>query len=330
MIFRSAQPEDKAAVIDLLASAFDGWHGDKNDAFWDWKFQRNPHGSAHISVAEDDGRLAGCYVLNPVRVHVGETTALAAQSVDAAVSPDYRGQGVFTDLAKTGLQEADETGIQLVYAFPTPGAFGGQIRMGFKPHLVIPKAYRPLIGSPRARHADGLEFGSVDRFDDRFAAFALRGRDGELIVQRDPAYLQWRYFEHPTQTYETLTCERDGELLGYCVLTVNPDARVPVGYVVDLQVRPDAGSAAKPLVTRALRRMRAHHARLAVSWERPDGPEHQALSSHGFSSRYVSIRRLLTRPDFVDQLIVFEGGRNRVAHSDTFRWSLVPGDADYV
>ncbi len=328
MIFRRAHPEDKSAVLALLAETFGGWHGEANDAFWEWKFEHNPHGQALICVADDEGRIAGCYILNPVRVRVGEATALGAQSVDAAVSTDYRGRGLFTDLAQTALKQADEEGIKVVYAFPSQGAFGGQVRVGYKPQLVVSKAYRPLIMPTARRRSSDLTVGAVSEFDARFEPFSKHGRDGELSVQRDPRFLQWRYFEHPTQEYETLVCKRDGEICGYCVLTTKA-RKLLTGYVVDFQVLPESRSAASLLAYHALRRLRALGARVAIAWERPSGLEQEALKSHGFSPLYLSIRRWFTRPAFVDQLIVFDGSDVRAA-GESARWSLVPGDADYI
>jgi GNAT superfamily N-acetyltransferase len=337
MISRRYNPDDKEAVMDVLRACYEGWHGDSNEAFWTWKFDRNPHGPARIWVGDEGGEITGCYILNPVTLQVGGATIRGAQAVDAAVNPDYRGRGVFTDLARAALTEATDEGIRLVFAFPSEGAFGGQVRVGFKPQFVVPKAYRPLLWPPIPRRFDGLALNEVNKFDLRFDAFAKCGRDREVSVRRDAAYLQWRYYAHPTQTYETITCERDGELYGYCVLEVNAMRKVPPGYVVDFQVLPESGSTARFLAYHALRRLRSLGARVAVSWERQTGPEQEALRSFGFSRRYASIRRRFTRPDYIEQLIAFEGEdggapelRPGPSTGDPPRWSLVPGDADYI
>lgn len=335
MIWRRSRPEDKAAVISLLGASLGGWHGDHNAAFWRWKFERNPHGQAHIYVGDDGGRVAGCYVLNPILLRAGETTIRGAQAGDAAVSPEYRGRGVFTSLAQTALKDAVREGIGLIFTFPNQGSFGGQVRVGFKPHLVLPKTYCLLLSPARRRRFAGLTLGDVRTFDARFDVFS-RGRDQEVSVQRDPDYLQWRYCQHPTQTYETITCEKDAEIYGYCVLSVNTTRKLSPGYVVDFQVLPEAESAAAFLAYHSLRRLRSLGARVAVTWERPSGPEQEALSSLGFSRRYGSIRRRLARSTYLEQLIVFNDeqelreGLLNGGGADPMRWSLVPGDADYI
>src|ERR1700693_261417 len=172
MICRRFRPEDKDGVFSVLAASYRGWHQEANEAFWTWKFEQNPHGEGRVYVCDDEGRIAGCYILTPVMLRVGDATIRSAQAVDAAVSPDYRGRGVFTDLADVALKEAAEDGIGLLFAFPSEGAFGGQVRVGFKPQMVIPKAYRPLLWPSRRPRSNGMTLGEAHEFDARFDVFS--------------------------------------------------------------------------------------------------------------------------------------------------------------
>jgi GNAT superfamily N-acetyltransferase len=336
MICRRFRPEDKVAVISLLRESIDDWHGEWAEVYWEWKFERNPHGPGRIWVGDDKGRIAGCYIWNPVRVQLGDTTLLGAQSVDAAVHSDYRGHGLFTDLARTAIEDDATAELALVYAFPVEAAFRGQLRVGFKPRLVVSAVHRPLLsGVMRRRRFDGLALSETTSFDSRFDAFSRSGRNSELAVQRDAAYLRWRYFDHPTRRYETIVCERDGEICGYCVLFVDATERLSRGYVVDLQVLPDSEPAAAFLVYHALRRLRSRGAHVAISWVRPPGPEQDGFASLGFSPRYQSIQRRLRRARYVPQFVVFENDPGtlrellaRRGAADPPQWSLVPGDHD--
>ena len=336
MICRRFRPEDKPAVISVLRESIDDWQGDWADAYWEWKFERNPRGPGRIWVGDDGGRIAGCYIWNPVRIRWGDTTFLGAQSVDAAVHPDYRGRGLFTDLARTAMED-DATGeLALVYAFPVEAAVRGQVRVGFKPRLTVSSLHRPLLsGVMRRQRFHGLDVDTATSFHSRFDPFSQSGRDSELTVARDAEYLQWRYCEHPTRGYETLVCERDGALCGYCVLSVDTTERLARGYVVDLQVLPDSDPAAAFLVFHALRRLRSRGARVAISWARPAGPEQKGLAALGFSPRYQSIQRRLRRARYMSQLLVFENQAGPLREllasrgaTDPLRWSLVPGDHD--
>jgi Acetyltransferase (GNAT) domain len=339
VVCRRARPDDRAAIISLLTDSYGGWHGERNEEFWDWKFERNPHGRARIYIGDDGGRIAGCYVLNPVKLHVGGTTMVGAQSVDAAVDSDYRGRHVFTDLAQTALREVVAEGIQPLFAFPTRGAFGGQVRVGYKPQLMVPKAYRPLFIPTLHRRFGDFRLEHVKRFDERFDVFSEAKVENEVSVQRDAEYLRWRYCDHPTQSYRTLTCERgDGELCGYSVLTVRGTRkRAAPGYVVELQTVGQSEQAAMFLAHHSVAHLRMMGARVGVSWPRPSGVEQAALAAVGFSERYVKLRRVLTRPEYVDQLIAYEDPEQMSAEqraaagaAESRTWALVPGDADYI
>jgi predicted N-acetyltransferase YhbS len=338
MIYRRYEREDRAAVVSLLREIVDDWNGDWADRYWEWKFEQNPHGAGRVWVSDDKGRIAGCYIWNPVRIRLGEATFLGAQSVDAAVHPDYRRQGLFTELARTAMEDETTAELALVYAFPVEAAYRGQVRIGFTPRVSVIAVARPLLSTPmRRRGVDGLVVNELTEFDSRFDAFSNSRNDWELSVQRNAEYLQWRYRDHPTQEYDTLVCEADGEVCGYCVLSVEAtESRLPRGYIVDLQVLPGSEPAAALLGHHALKKLRSRGARVAISWQRPSGPEREGLASLGFSTRYESIRRRVRRDRYVTQFLVLE---NHVETSSELLagrgsaepppWSLVPGDCDY-
>ena len=337
MIYRRFKPEDRSAVVSLLREIVDAWNGDWAERYWEWKFEQNPHGAGRIWVSDDEGRIAGCYIWNPVRVRLGEATFLGAQSVDAAVHPDYRRQGLFTELARTAMEDETTEELALVYAFPVEAAYRGQLRIGFTPRVPVTAVARPLLSTPVRRRVNGLIVNELTEFDSRFDAFSNNRNGSELSVQRDAKYLQWRYRDHPTRNYDTLVCEANGEVRGYCVLSVEATkSHLARGYIVDLQVLPGSEPAAALLGSQALKKLRSRGARVAISWLRPSGPEREGLASLGFSTRYESIRRRVRRDHYVTQFLVLENHGETPSELSAGRgladpppWSLVPGDCDF-
>jgi hypothetical protein len=197
---------------------------------------------------------------------------------------------------------------------------------------------RPLLSTRvRQRGVDGFVVSELTEFDSRFDAFSNSRNGLELSVLRDAAYLQWRYREHPTREYDALVCEENGEVCGYCVLSVEAtESRLARGYIVDLQVLPGSEPAAALLGHHALKELRSRGARVAISWLRPSGPEREGLASLGFSTRYESIRRRIRRDNYVTQFLVLENHIETPSELSAGRgsadpppWSLVPGDCDY-
>jgi GNAT superfamily N-acetyltransferase len=310
----------------VLRASFAGWQGERSEAYWDWKFERNPHGRGHVWLAEDEGRVAACYIWNPVLMRAGSATLSATQSVDAAVHPDFQGQSLFTRLARMAVEQTGELGLDLVYAFPTVAAWRGQTRVGFVTQYAVPVIQRPLLPVLRKPRAAGLELAPVTAFDDEFVPLSRDGRDGLLTVQRDPSYLQWRYLEHPTYRYDVAQCRRDGRVVGYSVVRVSG----PRAWVIDLQVLPGERAAAGLLAAHAVEHMRKQGARVGLSFRRPGGPEDDALRACGFSSVYRRVKQRVKRPPYVSQFIAY-APRELVPPSPAARlaWSIVPSDADW-
>jgi ribosomal protein S18 acetylase RimI-like enzyme len=319
-------------ILETLAASFAGWHGDRSEAFWNWKFERNPHGTAYVWVAEEGNRIAGCYVWNAVAMRAGATRLHGAQSVDAAVHPDFRGSGLFTRLAAAAVADAPALGLDLVYAFPTPAAWRGQLKVGFTEQFRLPRTYRMLglsrdvLAVPLSwRRRQQFEVRREEEFGPEFDAFTEPADSSLIAVQRDHRYLRWRYVEHPTEHYEALRCDRDGALLGY-VVSKSTGRR---GEIVDLQVAPSEHAAAKALVRCAVARLRRAGVVVAASFRRPPGAEERALRAHGFTPAYATLRKQLTRGDYGPGFITLD------LHPDQAQlagrpWSLVPSDADYV
>ncbi len=341
MNIRRFRPEDRNAVIALLRECYGGWYGPASEEYWEWRHERNPHGRSLIWLAEDADVVVGCYILSPVRLRIGGETMRGAQSLDAAVLPDYRRRGLIRDLGRTAMEQANEHGIALTFAFVTEGAFRGPVRIGFESQFLIRKAYRPLgarLG--RTRGSSNRVVREVSSFNSGFeelCADPAWARD-HCGVARDPEYLNWRYATHAVRRYETLVCRRGDRPVGYCVFSVVPKNRLlTLGYIVDLQVEPGEFVAAAELVSASLGRMRSLGARAAGCWVPRDGPVKRALEGSGFSERWESLRRKVTRPAFLELFIVYVNEPATLTHamgsSSGIRpeqWSIMPGDADYM
>ena len=290
--YRAFERADRPAVIALLERVFDGWGGDDSVAYWEWKFDRNPHGPARIWVAEEDDVIAGCYIYNPVHAIGGGSTIRAAQSVDAAVDMSFQGRGYLHGPRATRTRRGPARGVRADRALPSEGALNGQVRIGFVPHVPIAKLYRWLPYAPRMRDTQGLAFRPLDTFDARFGALAEPPDDGLFRVARDPGYLSWRYLDHPGRTYDIVVCEQGDELCGYSVLAVDKSrGLIAPEYVIDFQVRlgARAESTAAALLQYSLRRLRMSGARCAVAWARPPCVEHEELRRQGLRPRQLHL-----------------------------------------
>lgn len=373
MIERRFKEEDLPNLLELLKTAYNRWHSKE---YWTWKYEQNPHGSPLIWVAEDKGKIVGCYILNPVKIRLGQAVVLGAQSVDAAVDPSCRGGGIFKKLAINTITYAPEEGVIVTFAFPTEYAFKGQVRMGYKPMFILPKMYKIFnIGhlldelgnrfsstkisrilklyEKLGKHSVGvspekqLSIKRIDNFDLRFEEFwrKVSEKNTNILIERDIAYLNWRYFKHPEKSYVVLACEEKKEVVGYAVLSVDTNVstqrdkpgKLSIGNIIDFLVLPERLDAGFQLISHSLDYFECENVDIAGCWMFKRHPYYGLLKKFGFSEYYELFRRVLLRPKYIDQVIMYinskSGLRNALKSKQTnaqLYWFIMPGDADYT
>jgi GNAT superfamily N-acetyltransferase len=208
---RPGTPEDSPALRELFEVVF----GVPREAdHYAWKFEENPAGPPILAVAEVDGRLVGQYALWPTKLRVGREVLLGAQSLDTMTHPDYRGQGMFTVLAKEAMGYAQDRGVEVLFGFPNEASYPGFVRKLDWDHIgdvprytrVLRPSAHPRVPSWLGGVADasvrvlptgatgGLEL-RQGQPDDQQLADLLAGVEHEpqgCGVEREPGYLAWR------------------------------------------------------------------------------------------------------------------------------------------
>jgi predicted N-acetyltransferase YhbS len=342
LIFRRFEDSDLRSLLSLLRSSFDGY---PSLELWDWKYTRNPNGSPLIWVAEDKGKIVGSYILNLVKLRIGQSLVMGAQSVDAAVDNAYRGGGIFKKLAANAIAQATKEGIELIYAFPNEISYRGQVRLGYHPMFIIPKMHRIFrIGSlfegrlnregslykkavgivdsfQRGRKKNIVEsdymvqIRLIKEFDSRFEVFwkEIIKANNYVLVERDLGYLKWRYMKNPEKHYTTYVCEKDERIVGYIVLSVEKilsidgktSFRRSVGNIIDLFTLPDMNDVACPLISAACHHFEHEQVDIAECWMGRWHPFYPMLTKFGFSDYYELLRRTASHSKISSYLIYY-------------------------
>jgi GNAT superfamily N-acetyltransferase len=223
---RPGTTDDADALRELFTIVFGVERSREQHA---WKFDANPAGRPVLAVAEDDGRLVGQYALWPQRLRLGSEVVEAAQSLDTMTHPDYRGQGMFTALAKEAMGYAQERGFEVLFGFPNSASYPGFVTKLDWDHVVdVPNWTRVLRPSRHSRvpswagavvdsgarllpkGASAAGTGQVDPDPDLLAGLAAGtiGK-GMVGVDRSADYLAWRYDSASERNYRWLTRGRD-------------------------------------------------------------------------------------------------------------------------
>jgi GNAT superfamily N-acetyltransferase len=275
-----------------------------------WQYLRRPAPGIFTHFAEvSDGEgssVAGIYSLLASHLRVRGGIRPGAQSLDVLTDARLRGRGVFVQLGRAACALAEREGVAVLYAFPNdqsaPGFWSklGWTRLGTPPFLVrplrtryflsrLPRVGRTLARLPdvplpgaRAVRADGAveglaEWGGeLDALWERFAAGI------GVAVQRDAAFLRWRFGARPGERYEVRTLRRGGRTEGLVVWAVREKHGGRIGYLMELlhdPARPDDGRA---LLSTAVRAMAAEGADAVLAWSLDHAPNHGVYRRAGF------------------------------------------------
>jgi GNAT superfamily N-acetyltransferase len=140
---------DLSEVEVLLHQAFPEAH-QLDHAYLRWSYLENPDGHALGFNAYHDGSLAAHFVTQPLRAQVEGREERGLLSFHIATHPDYRGQGLFTQLARRTFDEARSEGFDFVVGVANAASTPGFIRK-LRFQLVAPLSVRVGLGPPRFR-----------------------------------------------------------------------------------------------------------------------------------------------------------------------------------
>ncbi len=352
------RPEDLSETVEMTQEYYgESWVSDLE--FLRWQYEANPAGPAiaHLARDTDNGRLAGQYVVIPMRLQAVGDSVRGLLSLNTLTREAYWGQGVFTGLARAVLQDCQDQGFGLCYGFPNPKSYHGLVRtLGFTDLGRVPLLLRPLnvrslvrsrfgafaglIASPagifyrlRERSNSAWEvrplvvsdLGDVETFWSR-----VRGKYPIMGV-RDEKYFRWRYFDVPLREYLVYGIYSKGgaDLLGYVVGRYTEVEGLRAGMVVDMLVIEGLPrSAGKLLLTVLLSDLAARGASTAGSLMLSHTEESRILRANGF----LRCPRALEPQPFPFCYLRLttdeKGGPDPLANLE--QWFLTMGDYDVI
>ena len=253
-----------------------------DDAFIRWKYFLNPAGINYGRCAVSNGIPAGFFGNIPINLHFGNEVIKCAQAVDAMVAPQFRRQGLFTELGRQTYQKLDQDGITLTYTFPNPISEAGVLKhldwmaVGRVPRYIkiidmdislesnakntykslAYKIIQRLISHSKRKYITELSpkvrIRTEKYFDERVNHLWLGvSANLHICVVRDQVYMDWRYVKNPRQLYIILVAERGAELAGLLVLSFRDIETKKSAAIAEFMVLPGDQAAGSALLREA-------------------------------------------------------------------------------
>lgn len=234
---RAYREGDEHRILPLFEGVF---YQPRSLEHWAWKYRDHPLGGLRIAVATaPDGDLAAHFAAYPVRFR-STTPDLAdcdsMQAGDTMTHPAYRRKGLgrsglLSRLAHYYYDRFCIGRVPFIYGFNT-GTIRtlGERYLGYEYLPPLEVASVPAAGLRRSlvrRVSDRLAGWTVGRLTtagpehDRF--FEAAAPAYGFLVQRDAAWLRWRYLECPDAVHHLFEVRRRGELAGWAAFRRDGD-----------------------------------------------------------------------------------------------------------
>ncbi|HEX6640774.1 MAG TPA: hypothetical protein VF215_06655 [Thermoanaerobaculia bacterium] len=232
LILRAYEDGDERAILGLFNRYFP--HSPRTREHFRWKYQSDPFGKEHISLAFAGAQLAGHYAGYPVPFTLFDERAkrhelLAHQIGDTMTDASVRhiGKGPSSVLGRTALHFYEhfcEGRVAFNYGFNVDNIQKFSLRF-LRSDRVEHVTYRVAPVPPPIARAErwlrGYSFQLVrdtnaefDEFFDRVAG-AYR-----FCVTRNAAYLRWRYLERPDVPYNLIVVRKWRRMVGWIVFRI--------------------------------------------------------------------------------------------------------------
>lgn len=268
---------------------------DKSIEVLKWFHQQNLPGLQAIYYAIDkrSGDVAAIYTYLPMKLKCMDNVVTAMQSFDTLTDFRHRSKGLFIRLASKLEKEEALKDNELVYGFPNENSVHGFVKkLGFTyfgeaPFLIKPmsifyvlkkllkkktsQSVAEIICKVDAPEEVSLKNNSsiryLTKFDKDYDALWLKVAPKINIgVNRDAAYMNWRYVKKPGEDYSRYGLYENGILKSVVIFTLKNKHDGKIGYLMEILFDPDNEPAGKNLLKFCCKILKKNKADLILAW----------------------------------------------------------------
>jgi len=292
-------------TIDAYKNCFDINGSPKSEEKIRWQFLQTPINKKFVDIAidEEKNKVAAIYAISPVQFRINQQFLIGSQSLDTITDMDYRGKGLFINLAKSVYKKASEENVKLVYGFPNGNSIQGfSKKLDWQVLDPVPFLIKPLYSSYFTKKIKQLswfpnikigfkssiskqvtikeEFDFPDDVDNIWDVFS---KDIKVTVERNKEYLTWRYLKKPKEDYKILhSYTSNGQYIGFIVYCVKGKHGGKIAYIMEFIYDPKFQTLAQNLLKKAVNNIIAEKADCILSWCLEHSTNYQAYKKTGF------------------------------------------------
>jgi len=301
-------------TLIIFKECFDNNGSAKNIENIKWLFFDNPTKKCLVDIAFDtkSNKAAGIYALSCIDFKIESKIKICSQSLDTITDSDFRGKGLFTNLARSVYRKANNTNISLVYGFPNGNSIHGFTRkLEWEVLDPVPFLIKPLKSKFFFSRIPFFKF--LPNFNLLLRGFSksqnfivkesfsfppevskiweIFSKDIKVAVNRNKDYLDWRYINKPYEDYRIVLCYDNLEnLLGFIVFCIKDKHKGKVAYVMELIYNLEYPKAANQLLNYAIQVIKNEDADVILSWCFEHSPNYRIFKNSWFFKLPQKIR----------------------------------------
>lgn len=255
--FKIIQTKDPSPYKDQIVNFWDEYLSHTPAERYDWLTEGNPAGKTiwFVAVLEDIDELIGVVTLLPKVIYFNNRAFSGAIMGDLMVHKDHRVFGPTIKLCKAAVNYVQDHNMDFIYTIPNADSIQIPHRVGLKEsielncyaklisisyylnkylpdfickitaplielffRLISKETYIRLTGIFNEVSESGSFFDELDQ--------KVRNTSDSLISDHSSAYLKWRYYQNPLNSFRILTYREgsDKGLAGYIVFSEGNDS----------------------------------------------------------------------------------------------------------
>lgn len=346
---RPLEEEDFPALTRFFR---DMMNVERDEAYWRWKYFANPAGGHLMPVGIDSisGEVVGQVGAIPTYMVVNGEKVLGCQVCDIIIRREYRKGGTFFKLYDLFQKMLLDRMVQLIFGFSVKETLRiGTRFLKYKVVCPIDRLVRvlnfspfikksvniPLVSSLMGRILNGAQrvvrpvpvslpkgcrIREITEFDGRFDEFFRSpSASYNYMVCKDYQYLRWRYAECPLFNYTVLVCEKNDDLLGYTIFSIQQED-LKRAFVLELMaIEENQPKILEALLHQVIRNCLKNKVDTVASWFLEHNPAKLIHCRSGFSLKETG-HNLIVRPNAED---------SSTDLTEPKSWDITMGDSDY-
>ncbi len=260
-----------------------------------WFHQKNLPGvqSIYYAIDKQTNEIAAIYTYLPVLVKCMGKIVVAMQSFDTLTDHRHRSKGLFIKLASKLEKEESLKSNELVYGFPNENSVHGFVKkLGFTYFGEVPFLIKPIrvsyiikklfkkkiyqghgetnckIDSPQeVLLKNNCSIKSISKFREEYDQLWKKVSTKIAIgINRDAAYMNWRYIDKPGEDYSRYGLYEKGILKGIIIFTLKNKHDGKIGYLMEILFEPGDEISGNNLLKFCSKILKKNKADVILAW----------------------------------------------------------------